>query len=156
MIKENLTIGTLDGQSLNAQQHMVIVKTPRLGTEIAVKSLKEWGQPKWRLTHLIFCSTIGVDMAIRDYELTKYLLSIRGRVILDGVEKKLGLDKDKMKKSQHVLSEYGNLTGACVLLILDEIRKRSIEEERSTTGKGYDYGVLRGFGQGIIVEAVVL
>ncbi|GAB4852914.1 hypothetical protein Ancab_017112 [Ancistrocladus abbreviatus] len=186
---------------------MVIEKTPRLGKEVALKALKEWGQPKSRLTHLIFCSTAGVDMPGCDYQLTKMLglnssinrimiyqqgcyvggivlriaidvvknkklisasqtlvlnsenamaLHLReegltfhllkdvpilisnntedilvdafkplnindwnslfyithpgGRAILDGVEKKLGLDKDKMKESQYVLSEYGNLT----------------------------------------------
>ncbi|GAB4826078.1 Chitin synthase, class 2 [Ancistrocladus abbreviatus] len=309
MIKENPNIGTFDGRSLNARQQMVIEETPRLGKEAALKALKEWGQPKSRLTHLIFCSTAGVDMPGCDYQLTKMLglnpsinrimiyqqgcyaggtvlriakdvvennkgarllvvcseittiffrgpsehhmdslvgqtlfgdgaaaliigsdvdetiekplfqlisasqtlvpdsenamaLHLReegltfhlskdvptlisnniedimvdafkplgindwnslfyithpgGRAILDGVEKKLGLDKDKMKESRYVLSEYGNLTGACVLFILDEMRKRSVEERRSTTGKGSDYGVLLGFGPGITVEAVVL
>ncbi|GAB4852909.1 Chitin synthase, class 2 [Ancistrocladus abbreviatus] len=309
MIKENPNIGTFDGRSFNARQQMVIEETPRLGKEAALKALKEWGQPKSRLTHLIFCSTAGVDMPGCDYQLTKMLglnpsinrimiyqqgcyaggtvlriakdvvennrgarllvvcseitaiffrgpsehhmdslvgqtlfgdgaaaliigsdvdetiekplyqlisasqtlvpdsenamaLHLReegltfhlskdvptlisnnienilvdafkpfdvndwnslfyithpgGRAILDGVEKKLGLDKDKMKESRYVLSEYGNLTGACVLFILDAMRKRSFEEGRSTTGKGCDYGVLLGFGPGITVETVVL
>ncbi|GAB4826074.1 hypothetical protein Ancab_008945 [Ancistrocladus abbreviatus] len=69
---------------------------------------------------------------------------------------KLGLDKDKMKESRYVLSEYGNLTGECILLISDEMRKRSIEEGRSTTGKGCDYGVLLGFRLGITVKTIVL
>ncbi|GAB4826154.1 Chitin synthase, class 2 [Ancistrocladus abbreviatus] len=309
MIKENPNIGTFDGLSLNARQEMVIAETPRLGKEAALKALKEWGQPKSRLTHLIFCSTAGVDMPGCDYQLTKMLglnpsinrimiyqqgcyaggtvlriakdvaennkgarilvvcseitaiffrgpsehhmdslvgqtlfgdgaaaliigsdvdesiekplyelisasqtlvpdsedamaLHLReegltfhlskdvptliskniedilidafrplgisdwnslffithpgGRAILDEVESKLGLDKDKMKESRYVLSEYGNLTGACVLFIMDEMRKRSVEGGKSTTGKGLDYGVLLGFGPGITVETVVL
>ncbi|GAB4826144.1 hypothetical protein Ancab_009013 [Ancistrocladus abbreviatus] len=309
MIKANPNIGTFDGRSLNARQEMVIAETPRLGKEAALKAIKEWGQDKSRITHLIFCSTAGVDMPGCDYQLTKMLglnpainrimiyqqgcyaggtvlrvakdvaennkgarvlvvcseitaiffrgpsehhmdslvgqalfgdgaaalvigadvdecmekplyqlisasqtlvpdsenamaLHLReegltfhlskdvptlisnnienilvdafkplgindwnslfwithpgGRAILDGVEKKLGLEKDKMKESRYVLSEYGNLTGACVLFILDEMRKRSIVEGRPTTGKGSDYGVLLGFGPGITVETIVL
>ncbi|GAB4858566.1 Chitin synthase, class 2 [Ancistrocladus abbreviatus] len=305
MIKENPNIGTFDGRSLNARQEMVIAETPRLGKEAAVKAIKEWGQHKSRITHLIFCSTTGVDMSGCDYQLTKMLglnptinrimiyqqgcyaggtvlrvakdvvennkgarvfvvcceitaiffrgpsehhmdslvgqalfgdgaaalvigadvdesiekplyqlvstnqvlvpdsenamaLRLReegltfhlskyvptliskniesilvdafkplgisnwsslfwithpgGRAILDGVESKLSLDKDKMKESQYVLSEYGNLTGACVLFILDEMRKRSVDEGKSTTGKGSDYGVLLGFGPGITIR----
>ncbi|GAB4852908.1 Chitin synthase, class 2 [Ancistrocladus abbreviatus] len=93
---------------------------------------------------------------INDWNSLFYITHLGGRAILDGVEKKLGLDKDKMKESRYVLSEYGNLTGACVLFILDEMRKRSVEEGRSTTGKGFDYGVLLGFGPGITVETIVL
>ncbi|GAB4852906.1 Chitin synthase, class 1 [Ancistrocladus abbreviatus] len=92
---------------------------------------------------------------INDWNSLFYITHPGGRAILDGVEKKLGLDKDKMKESRYVLSEYGNLTGACVLFILDEMRKRSVEEGRSTTGKGCDHGVLLGFGPGITVETVV-
>ncbi|GAB4852907.1 Chitin synthase, class 2 [Ancistrocladus abbreviatus] len=70
MIKENPNIGPFDGQSLNARQQMVTEETPRLGKEAALKALKEWGQPKSKLTHLIFCSTAGVDMPGCDYQLT--------------------------------------------------------------------------------------
>ncbi|GAB4859155.1 Chitin synthase, class 2 [Ancistrocladus abbreviatus] len=93
---------------------------------------------------------------INDWNSLFYITHLGGRAILDGVEKRLGLNKDKMKESQYVLGEYGNLTGACVLLILDNMRKRSIEEGRSATGKGCDYGVLLRFGLGIAVETVVL
>ncbi|GAB4826159.1 Chitin synthase, class 2 [Ancistrocladus abbreviatus] len=309
MIKQNPNIGTFDKPSLNARQEMVIAETPRLGKAAAVKAIKEWGQPKSRITHMVFSSTSGIDMPGCDYQLTKMLglnptvnrimiyqqgcyaggtalrvakdvaennkgarvllvcseitaiffrgpsehhmdslvgqalfgdgaaaliigadvdtsiekpiyqmisasqaivpdsdnamaLHLReegltfhlskdvptlisnniekilvdafkplginnwntlfwithpgGRAILDGVERKLGLDKEKMKESRHVLSEYGNLTGACVLFILDEMRKKSIEEKKATTGKGLEWGVLLGFGPGITVETIIL
>ncbi|GAB4826082.1 Chitin synthase, class 2 [Ancistrocladus abbreviatus] len=73
MIKENLNIGTFDGRSLNALQQMVIAETPRLGKKAALKALKKRGQPKSKLTHLIFCSTAGVDMPDCDSQLTKML-----------------------------------------------------------------------------------
>ncbi|GMH08862.1 hypothetical protein Nepgr_010702 [Nepenthes gracilis] len=309
LLKEHPSIATFNGASFNERQEMVIEETPRLGKEAAVKAIKEWGQPKSRITHLIFSSTSGIDMPGCDYHLTKLLglnLSVNrimiyqqgcyaggtalrvakdvaennkgsrvllvcseitaiffrgpsehhmdslvgqalfgdgaaaliigadvdeliekpifelisasqtlapdsenamalhlreegltfhlskdvpniignnienimveafkplgindwnslfyithpgGRAILDAVESELGLDKDKMKESRHVLCEYGNLTGACVLFILDEMRKRSMEEGKSTTGKGFEWGVLFGFGPGLTVETIVL
>ncbi|GAB4858560.1 Chitin synthase, class 1 [Ancistrocladus abbreviatus] len=95
-------------------------------------------------------------LGISDWNSLFWITHPGGRAILDGVESKLGLDKDKMKESRYVLSEYGNLTGACVLFILDKMRKRSVDEGKSTTRKGSDYGVLLGFGPGITVETVIL
>ncbi|KAL6311394.1 hypothetical protein AAG906_025849 [Vitis piasezkii] len=56
----------------------------------------------------------------------------------------------------HVLSEYGNMSSACVLFIMDEMRKKSLKEEKTTTGEGLDWGVLFGFGPGLTIETVVL
>lgn len=66
------------------------------------------------------------------------------------------LKEDKLWASQHVLREYGNMSSACVLFILDEIRRRSMDERKGTTGEGLDWGVLFGFGPGLTVEIVVL
>ncbi|PHT66828.1 Chalcone synthase 2 [Capsicum annuum] len=51
-----------------------------------------------------------------------------GRAILDQVELKLGLEPEKLRATRHVLSEYGNVASACVLFVLDEMRKYSIKE----------------------------
>ncbi|MHA4915533.1 hypothetical protein, partial [Enterococcus faecium] len=59
--------------SLDARQDMVVVEVPKLGKEAAVKAIKEWGQPKSKITHLVFCTTSGVDMPGADYQLTKLL-----------------------------------------------------------------------------------
>jgi predicted naringenin-chalcone synthase len=72
------------------------------------------------------------------------------------VEAKLQLEKEKLCATRHILSEYGNMSSACVLFILDEMRKRSAKEGKATTGEGLDWGVLFGFGPGLTVETVVL
>nr|CDU46229.1 chalcone synthase [Ricotia lunaria]CDU46234.1 chalcone synthase [Ricotia lunaria] len=309
-LKENPNMCAYMAPSLDARQDIVVVEVPKLGKEAAVKAIKEWGQPKSKITHLVFCTTSGVDMPGADYQLTK-ILGLRpsvkrlmmyqqgcfaggtvlrlakdlaennrgarvlvvcseitavtfrgpsdthldslvgqalfsdgaaalivgsdpdtsvgekpifemvsasqtilpdsdgaidghlrevgltfhllkdvpglisknieksleeafkplgisdwnslfwiahpgGPAILDQVEIKLGLKAEKMRATRHVLSEYGNMSSACVLFILDEMRKKSAEDGVATTGEGLDWGVLFGFGPGLTVETVVL
>nr|WAU86700.1 chalcone synthase [Liquidambar formosana]WAU86701.1 chalcone synthase [Liquidambar formosana] len=309
ILKENPNVCAYMAPSLDARQDMVVVEVPKLGKEAATKAIKEWGQPKSKITHLVFCTTSGVDMPGADYQLTK-LLGLRpsvkrlmmyqqgcfaggtvlrlakdlaennagarvlvvcseitavtfrgpsdshldslvgqalfgdgaaaiiigadpdtsierplfelvsaaqtilpdsdgaidghlrevgltfhllkdvpgliskniekslveafkpigisdwnslfwiahpgGPAILDQVEAKLGLKEEKLRATRHVLSEYGNMSSACVLFILDEMRKKSLEEAKPTTGEGLEWGVLFGFGPGLTVETVVL
>ncbi|TKY62964.1 Chalcone synthase [Spatholobus suberectus] len=308
-LKENPNMCAYMAPSLDARQDIVVVEVPKLGKEAATKAIKEWGQPKSKITHLVFCTTSGVDMPGADYQLTK-LLGLRpsvkrlmmyqqgcfaggtvlrlakdlaennkgarvlvvcseitavtfrgpsdahldslvgqalfgdgaaavivgadpdpaverpvfelvsaaqtilpdsegaidghlrevgltfhllkdvpgiiskniekslveafapigisdwnsifwvahpgGPAILDQVEEKLRLKEEKLRSTRHVLSEYGNMSSACVLFILDEVRKRSKEEGKGTTGEGLEWGVLFGFGPGLTVETVVL
>ncbi|RZC50240.1 hypothetical protein C5167_018681 [Papaver somniferum] len=309
ILNENPNMCEYMAPSLDARQDIVVVEVPRLGKEAASKAIKEWGQPKSKITHLVVCTTSGVDMPGADYQLSKLLglrpsvkrlmmyqqgcfaggtvmrlakdlaennagarvlvvcseitavtfrgpadthldslvgqalfgdgagamiigadpdLSVErplfqivsaaqtilpdshgaidghlrevgltfhllkdvpglisknieksldeafkpigitdwnslfwiahpgGPAILDQVEAKLGLQEEKLRATRHVLSEYGNMSSACVLFILDEMRKRSIEEGKATTGDGLDWGVLFGFGPGLTVETVVL
>ena len=65
--------------SLDARQDLVVVEVPKLGKEAEVKAIKEWGQPKSKITHVVFCTTSGVDMPGADYQLTK-LLGLRPSV----------------------------------------------------------------------------
>ncbi|KAL2939543.1 Chalcone synthase [Bienertia sinuspersici] len=308
-LKENPNMCEYMGSSLDTRQDIVVTEVPRLGKEAAMKAIKEWGQPKSKITHVIMCTTSGVDMPGADYQLTK-LLGLRpsvrrfmlyqqgcfaggtvirlakdlaennrgarvlvvcseitaicfrgptethldsmvgqalfgdgagalivgadfdesierplfkmvwtaqtlipdsegaidghlrevgltfhllkdvpglisknitkvleeaftplgvsdwnslfwiahpgGPAILDQVEAKLGLNEEKLVATRNVLREYGNMSSACVLFILDEMRKKSLEEGATTTGEGFDLGVLFGFGPGLTVETVVL
>ncbi|KAF6136915.1 hypothetical protein GIB67_025749 [Kingdonia uniflora] len=310
ILEENPNMCEYNAPSLDARQDIVVVEVPKLGKEAATKAIKEWGQPKSKITHLIFCTRSGVDMPGADYQLTKLLglrLSVKrymmyqqgcfaggtvlrlakdlaennagarvlvvcseistavtfrgpseahfdtlvvqalfgdgaasvivgadpdipeerplfelisasqtilpgsdgaicghlreagltfqllkdvpdlisknveeslseafaplgikdwnslfwiahpgGRAILDQVELRLGLNEEKLKATRHVLNEYGNMSSACVLFILDEMRKRSSQEGKSTTGDGLEWGVLMGFGPGLTLETVVL
>ena len=66
------------------------------------------------------------------------------------------MKSDKFVDSRHVLSEHGNMSSSTVLFVMDELRKRSLEEGKSTTGDGFEWGVLFGFGPGLTVERVVV
>ncbi|KAE8673840.1 Chalcone synthase [Hibiscus syriacus] len=95
----------------------------------------------------------AIDGHLRESGLTFYLLKDNslfwiahpgGPAILDQVETKLALKPEKLRVTRHVLSEYGNMSSACVLFILDEMRKKSMEDGLQTTGEGLEWGVLFG------------
>ncbi|KOM54056.1 hypothetical protein LR48_Vigan09g271500 [Vigna angularis] len=71
-------------------------------------------------------------------------------------EEKVRLNPNKLKASRKVLSEYGNMSSACVLFVLDEMRRKSVTEGKGTTGEGFEWGVLLGFGPGLTLETIVL
>ncbi|XP_074366353.1 chalcone synthase 2-like [Apium graveolens] len=79
-----------------------------------------------------------------------------GATILKQIELELGLKEEKLWASRKVLSEYGNMAGACLLFVLDEMRKKSMKDGMATTGDGLDWGVAFGFGPGLTVETLVL
>ncbi|KAM1743778.1 hypothetical protein ACFX12_013642 [Malus domestica] len=260
ILKENPSVCEYMAPSSDAGQDMVVVEVPRLGKEAATKAIKEWGQPKSKITHLVFCTTSGVDMPGADYQLTKLWASappdthldslvgqalfgdgvaaviigadpvpkvekplfelvsavqtilpdsdgaidghlrevgltfhllkdvprliskniekslnkafkpIRifdwnslfwiahpgGLAILDQVEAKLALKPEKLEATRQVLFDYCNMSSACVLFILDEVRRKSTEKGLKTTREGLEWGVLFGFGPGLTIETVVL
>ncbi|KAG0493396.1 hypothetical protein HPP92_004390 [Vanilla planifolia] len=309
ILKEKKKLTAHMAPSLNARQDILVVEVPKLGKEAAARALKEWGQPKSRITHLIFCTSSGMDMPGADLQLVKlldlphtinrfmlyqqgcfaggttlrlakdiaencrgarillvcceiaaitfrgpseehldtlvgqalfgdgaaavivgsdpdltierplfYLMSAfqtllpnseglidghlretgliihlfrevpavismhmeyvmerafgsvgisnwnsvfwaahpGGPAILDGIEEKLGLTPEKLRLSRRILEEYGFMRSPCVLFILDELRRASVEEKKDSTGEGFEWGVLLGFGPGLSVETVVL
>ena len=95
---------------------------------------------------------LGID----DWNSLFWITHPGGPAILDQVELKLGLKEEKMRATREVLKEYGNMSSACVLFIMDEMRRKSAEEGTTTTGEGLEWGVLFGFGPGLTVETVVL
>ncbi|KAL1824797.1 hypothetical protein ACET3Z_011575 [Daucus carota] len=308
-LKENPNICEHMAPSLDARQHVMVEEVPKLGKEAATLAIKEWGQPQSKITHLIFCTTGGVDLPGADYRLSKLMgfspsvkrfmmyqqgcfaggmvlrlakdlaennknarvlivcseLTVHtfrgpshtyldnlvgqaifgdgaaavivgsdpvvgvekplfeivsaaqtiipdsddavcghlrevgltfhlrknvpilisknitsslveafkplgitdwnsifwiahpgGRSILDHVENELGLTPDKLKCTRKILWDYGNISSAGVMFVLDEMRKASAKDGKTTTGEGLDWGVLFGFGPGLTVETVVL
>ncbi|XP_047051567.1 chalcone synthase 2-like [Lolium rigidum] len=95
---------------------------------------------------------LGID----DWNSIFWVAHPGGPAILDMVEAKVSLNKERMGATRHVLSEYGNMSSSSVLFILDEMRKRSAEDGHGTTGEGMDWGVLFGFGPGLTLETIVL
>ncbi|KAJ4700794.1 Chalcone synthase [Melia azedarach] len=95
-------------------------------------------------------------IGINDRNSLFYIVHPGGQTILDKIEEKLELEKEKLRASRYVLREYGNMAGPSVFFILDEMRRRSTEEGKATTGEGLEWGVLFAFGPGLAVDTVVL
>ena len=70
-----------------------------------------------------------------------------GRAILDKVEKSLGLADDALQPSRSVLRDYGNMSSATVLFVLQEILANSAQGERVCAV---------AFGPGLTVESGLL
>ncbi|KAI3761044.1 hypothetical protein L1987_51450 [Smallanthus sonchifolius] len=72
-LKENPNMCEYTSPSLNARQDLLITAIPQLGKEAAIKAIADWGLSKSKITHLIFCTTSGIDMPGADFQLTKLL-----------------------------------------------------------------------------------
>jgi predicted naringenin-chalcone synthase len=73
------------------------------------------------------------------------------REILEHIESALQLEPGKLSASRSVLRQYGNMLGATVIFVLDEVRRR-IDEDDNTD----QWGVMMGFGPGFTIETMVL
>ncbi|PNT37193.2 hypothetical protein POPTR_005G175200v4 [Populus trichocarpa] len=95
-------------------------------------------------------------IGVSDWNSLFWIVQPSGAAILNLIEAEVGLAQEKLSATRHVLSEFGNMGGPTVLFILDEIRRRSLEKRKTTTGEGMEWGVLIGLGAGITVDTVVL
>jgi chalcone synthase len=79
-----------------------------------------------------------------------------GREILDRVERRLGLRREKLEVSREVMRNHGNTLSSCVIIAMAEMRRRSAEQRQATAGEGLHWGLLFGFGPGLTVETILL
>ncbi|CAL1352735.1 unnamed protein product [Linum trigynum] len=73
LLQKNPNMGSYSAPSLDARQEMMTVEVPKLGKEAATRAIKEWAQPKSKLTHLIFSTSTGGHMPGADYQLAKLM-----------------------------------------------------------------------------------
>jgi len=93
--------------------------------------------------------TFLVRHRLETADLTHFLLHPGGRRVLDGLEQCLNLSEDQLVVSRQILRDYGNLSSASVLFILD----RFLKEEKTHAG---DFGLLLAFGPGFSAESLLL
>ncbi|XVF39146.1 hypothetical protein PTKIN_Ptkin01aG0012400 [Pterospermum kingtungense] len=73
IIKENPNIAIYEAPSLDCRHEILIPEVPKLGMEAALKAIDEWGQPISKITHLIFCTSTGIDTPSADHLLVKLM-----------------------------------------------------------------------------------
>ena len=69
--------------------------------------------------------------------------------ILDHVQERLGLQEESLQSSRKVLFEYGNMSSATILFVLDEICRQRKPQPGDT-------GVLMSFGPGLTMEGALV
>ncbi|XP_052134790.1 chalcone synthase 2-like [Oryza glaberrima] len=77
-----------------------------------------------------------------------------GRAILDNIEGKLQLQPWKLAASRQVLREFGNMSGATIAFVLDELCHRREKDEDES--QQHEWGVMLAFGPGITIETIVM
>eukprot|EP00850_Spirogloea_muscicola_P023864 SM000397S15170 [mRNA] locus=s397:43908:51260:- [translate_table: standard] len=78
-----------------------------------------------------------------------------GPAILDVIERRCQLKGDQLRPSRAVLDEFGNMSSASVLFVLDKIwqESRKVSGDRSAQQQ---WGLALGFGPGITIEAALM
>ena len=69
--------------------------------------------------------------------------------IVDLVQAQLGLSDEQVEPSHHVLYNYGNMSSATILFVLDHI-------QRCNHPEADEYGVLLAFGPGLTMEGLLV
>ena len=96
-------------------------------------------------------------VTVRDWnEEVFWVVHPGGRKILDMVESRLGLRKEKLEAPREVMRQHGNTLSSCIIIVLEEMRRRSAERSMATVGEGLEWGLLFAFSPGITVETILL
>jgi predicted naringenin-chalcone synthase len=69
-----------------------------------------------------------------------------GRTILDGVEKGLGLAPDALSASRGILAQFGNMSSATVMFVLQQIMRSARPDQQ---------GCAMSFGPGVTAETML-
>jgi predicted naringenin-chalcone synthase len=72
-----------------------------------------------------------------------------GRKVIDNLQRRLGLSDDQLRFSKTVLRNYGNMSSATVLFVLEEV-------VRTGGPRPGDWGVMLALGPGMAAEAALL
>ena len=72
-----------------------------------------------------------------------------GVPIIDHVQRSLDLTDAQVAVSHHILNEFGNMSSATILFVLDYI-------QRCNKPQPHDYGVLMAFGPGLTMEGLLV
>ncbi|KAG2558709.1 bisdemethoxycurcumin synthase-like [Panicum virgatum] len=102
-----------------------------------------------------FTSALGDDACDVTWNDLFWAVHPGGRPILDKIETVLKLEPEKLAASRHVLREYGNMSGATIVFVLDELRQHR-EEEADHDHRLPEWGAMLAFGPGITIETMVL
>ncbi|KAJ1275709.1 hypothetical protein BS78_05G156800 [Paspalum vaginatum] len=148
---ERAVVMSLSETGIVNSQSRLSVEVPRLVRGAIERCLADALEP-------LGLPAAGSDGGGRNWNGLFWAVHPGGRAILDTYEAALGLEPRKLAASRHVLSEYGNMMGATVIFVLDEIRRRRCRRQDGADEDEEDceWGVMTGLGPGLTIETIVL
>ena len=96
-----------------------------------------------------FIDDLLAGAALTRADVTHWGIHPGGVPIIDHVQRSLGLTDQQVDVSHHILNEFGNMSSATILFVLDYI-------QRCSKPQPHEYGVLMAFGPGLTMEALLL
>lgn len=122
------------------------------------------GQPSFVADNIEHCLVNAIwTLGLRcDWNDLFWVVHPGGRAVLDGIQGSLKLDESKLSASRRVLSEYGNMSGATIIFVLDEMRRRQRKGDQLLDGgemmekEECEWGAMVGLGPGLTVETMLL
>ena len=95
-------------------------------------------------------SPVLSDMNLTPAEIDKWAIHPGGRAILDKVEEAVSLEPHQIASSREILKNYGNMSSATILFVLNDILQKNRENgEQSET----ENVLAMAFGPGLTVES---
>ncbi len=91
----------------------------------------------------------GASLAPEDRPIRHWAVHAGGRSILDAVQHGLALDPDALRHSRSVLRDFGNMSSATLMFVLDRILRAREEHPASNIPDG----MAMAFGPGLTVES---
>jgi len=86
---------------------------------------------------------------VRHSDIRFWVVHPGGRRVIDSVQKHLGLSDSELQFSRDVLRNYGNMSSATAMFVLDEV----LHKGKPNAG---DWGVMAALGPGMAAEAALL
>ncbi len=88
------------------------------------------------------------QFGLQSDEIDYWALHPGGRAIVDKIEQSLELDEEQVSASRYVLSEYGNMSSATVLFVLQKLMEKPLKAGQTV--------VPMAFGPGLTIESALL
>lgn len=87
-------------------------------------------------------------------DIQKWAIHPGGRSILDKVESSLALKKEQISDSRHILDQYGNMSSATILFVLQNILYNSTENDMGLNNRERIFAM--AFGPGLTIESSIM
>jgi len=155
-------------RTLLAPEYIDRVGFQNIGGRLRIVLSKDLRNTAGRLARLVIDGILK-DHALRQGDITHWIIHPGGRKIIDTVQDELALTDDQIRNTRTVLKNFGNMSSATVMFVLKAAMEQ-VDGDRGAIGvlgnaalpraKGRpepgDYGIMLALGPGLAVEGALL